>query len=100
MFVIANFVGAIATLLNLVLQFMLIVIFIRAIISWVNPDPYNPIVQTLHRLTEPVLSTIRSLLPFCYMGGIDLSPFIACLLIIFLQSFAVVSLHQLAATLR
>jgi len=55
MFVLANFIGAIATILNMVLTILIWLIIISAVISWVNPDPYNPIVQFLYRATEPIL---------------------------------------------
>ena len=57
------------------------VIIIRAVISWVSPDPYNPIVQILHRLTEPVLRPLRSLIPPHKLGGLDLSPLLAVVLL-------------------
>jgi YggT family protein len=57
------------------------VVIIRALLSWVNPDPYNPIVQILARLTEPVLRPIRKLVPPRALGGLDLSPLILILLI-------------------
>ena len=57
------------------------VVIIRALISWVGPDPYNPIVQILSRLTEPVLRPLRKLVPPERMGGLDLTPLILILLI-------------------
>jgi len=74
------------------------VIIIRALISWVNPDPWNPIVQFLHRATEPVLQPIRRLIPMSF--GLDISPVIAILGIYFLQIFLVQSLYQLANLFR
>jgi len=74
------------------------IIIIRAMITWVNPDPYNQIVIFLHRITEPVLRPIRSKLPFNSMG-IDFSPFIVVLIIIFLQYFLVQTIIQLAQRL-
>jgi len=74
------------------------IIIIRALIAWVNPDPYNQIVIFLHRITEPVLRPIRSKLPFNSMG-IDFSPFIVVLIIIFLQYFLVQTIIQLAQRL-
>jgi YggT family protein len=70
----------------------------RAVISWVNPDPYNPIVRFLHSVTEPVLYPIRRWLPI-NLGGIDFSPILVILAIIFLQSFLVQSLADLAHSL-
>lgn len=59
---------------------------IRAVLSWVNPDPYNPIVRILVKLTEPVLGPLRRLVPPHRMGGLDLSPMIAILLLVFLRN--------------
>jgi YggT family protein len=67
--------NALATVINLVFQIYFYIVIGRAIISWVNPDPYNPIVRFLHNATEPVLYRIRKLLPV-HFGGIDLSPII------------------------
>src|SRR3990172_1860619 len=99
MFIAANFIHAIATILDMALNLYLWIIIIRALISWVNPDPYNPIVRFLIAITEPVLSPIRRWIPF-YKIGIDLSPILVILAIIFLKSFLVVSLHQLADRLQ
>jgi len=70
----------------------------RAVLSWVNPDPYNPIVRFIYNLTEPVLGRIRRLLPL-QLGGIDFSPIIVFLAIIFLQQFVVASIDGLARAL-
>ena len=82
------FLGALATVLNLVLTLYMWVIIARAILSWVSPDPYNPIVRFIHSVTEPVLSQIRRRLPVSF-SGIDFSPIIVLLVIIFLQNFVV-----------
>ena len=75
-------------------------IIIRALISWVNPDPHNPIVQFLNKVTEPILYPIRKMMPFSFRIGIDISPLIAFLLIVFLKTFLVQSLFDLAAKMR
>ncbi len=98
MFVFANFIQAVTTLLDYVLSIYVWVIIIRALITWVNPDPNNPIVQILYRITEPVLWPLRRRLPD--MGGIDLSPIVVILVIFFLQSFLITSLYDLARALR
>jgi YggT family protein len=72
-------------------------ILVRAVISWVNPDPLNPIVQILERVTEPILAPIRRLLP---PMAIDISPIIAFLIVIFLRYFLVQTLYDLAFRLR
>ena len=96
MFVVSNFLIAIARLLDIGLSLYMYIIIVRAIISWVNPDPYNPIVRFLNSVTEPVLFRIRRRLPL-FFGGIDFSPIIVILAIIFIQSFVVQSLVQMAA---
>jgi YggT family protein len=88
----------IAKVLDIVLEIYMWVIIIRALISWVNPDPYNPIVQMLVRLTEPVLKPIRKLIP-PWKIGIDLAPLIAILIIIFLQYALIKNLYRIAQSL-
>lgn len=92
MFVVGNFLSAIATVLNTVLSIYMWVIIGSAILSWVNPDPYNPIVRFIRNITEPVLNEIRKRLPVSY-GGIDFSPIVVLLVIMFLQQFLVNSLY-------
>jgi YggT family protein len=99
MFVLSNLVLALARLLELVLWAYFWVIIARAVLSWVNPDPFNPIVRFLYRVTEPVLRPIRHRLPTLGMG-LDLSPMLVILAIYFLQQFLVESLRDLALSLR
>ena len=97
MFIIGNFLNAIAVILDYILTIYMWIIIIRALISWVNPDPYNPIVNLLYRLTDPVLYRIRRMLPVSFFSiGIDFSPVIVILIIYFLKIFLVASLKQLA----
>jgi YggT family protein len=98
MFVFGNFLNAVATLIDFILGAYMWIIIGRAIISWVNADPYNPIVRFLYEVTEPLLSRIRRFIPFSG-GGIDFSPMILILAIIFLRSFLVPTLHELARAL-
>jgi len=98
MFIIANFLLAIAKILNIALTLYLFIIIARAVISWVNPDPYNAIVRFLYPITEPVLYAIRKRLPLSF-GGFDFSPIIVILAIYFFQQFAVNSLIQIALQL-
>ncbi|MBI5137562.1 MAG: YggT family protein [Nitrospirae bacterium] len=95
MFVAGNLLSALATMLDMLLSLYMWIIIIRALISWVNPDPYNPLVQFLYKATEPVLGRVRSWLP---MGriGIDLSPLIVLFTIIFVQKALVSTLHEVA----
>ena len=97
MFMFGNFIKAIADLLNFVLSAYIWIIIARAVISWVNADPYNPVVRFLHQVTDPLLNRIRRFLPV--MGGFDLSPMVLILGVIFLQSFLVPTLRQIAAGL-
>ncbi|MCF8128668.1 MAG: YggT family protein [Deltaproteobacteria bacterium] len=95
MFVIANFLAAIAKILDIALTLYMWIIIARAVVSWVNPDPYNPIIRFLNAVTEPVLYQIRRRLPISF-GGIDFSPIIVILVIVFVQSFLVRSLAEMA----
>lgn len=98
MFILGNFLRALASLLNWALWAYMWILVARAVISWVSPDPYNPIVQFLVRSTEPVLRPVRRLLPL--PGGIDFSPLVVILGLVFLQQFLVPSLLQLAWRLQ
>lgn len=99
MFIVANFLLAIATVLNMILGIFLILVIVRALLSWVSPDPYNPIVRFLYSATEPLLYQVRRTLPTVF-GGIDLSPLIVIAALYFLQIFLVGSLQDLARVLR
>ena len=89
----------VAMLLHLALQVYIWILVARAIISWVSPDPFNPIVRFLHRVTEPVLRPVRNLLPLQGLG-LDLSPLIVLLAIYVLDMVLVESLREIAASLR
>jgi YggT family protein len=95
MFLAGNVLQGLATVADYVLWLYMWVIIARALISWVNPDPWNPIVQFLERATEPVLSPIRRRLG--WRLGVDVSPIIAILVIIFLQVAVVQSLKDVAS---
>jgi len=98
MFMLGNFLMAIAKLINFVLGAYIWVVIARAVITWVNADPYNPIVRFLGQITDPLLVRIRRVVPI--MGGLDLSPMILILIIVFLQSFLVPTLQQIALGLQ
>ena len=98
MFVAGNALQGLAKVLEMMLTLYMWIIIARALISWVNPDPWNPIVQFLERATEPVLAPIRRRLG--WQMGIDLSPILAILLIVFLQYAVVASLYEVAAQLH
>jgi len=94
MFVAGNALSGVAIILDYVLTLYMWVIIARALISWVNPDPWNPIVQFLNRATEPVLAPIRRMIGLRI--GMDVSPIIVILIIIFLQKAVVQSLEEFA----
>jgi YggT family protein len=98
MYVFGYFLMALAKVLDYVLFFYMLIIIARAVLSWVNPDPYNPIVRFIYGVTEPVIYQVRSRIPSSF-GGIDFSPVIVILIIYFLQIFVVQSLLRFSHTL-
>ncbi|MCX5718272.1 MAG: YggT family protein [Nitrospirae bacterium] len=94
MFIIGDLIIAVAKILDIVLGIYMWIVIIAAVISWVNPDPYNPIVRFLHAVTEPAFRPIRRLLGY-RLGLIDISPLIVILVIIFTQLFLIKSLIKL-----
>ncbi|MEK6716135.1 MAG: hypothetical protein A3G35_18805 [candidate division NC10 bacterium RIFCSPLOWO2_12_FULL_66_18] len=99
MFIAGNFLDAVARVLDIALTAYYWIIIVRALVSWVNPDPRNPLVQFLQRATEPVLAPIRRWLP-TWRWGIDFSPLVAILAVIFVQQFLVRSIGELAWRMR
>ena len=99
MFVLGNFLNATAVVLGYFIEIYSWLIVIRALLSWVNPDPYNPIVQFIDRGTEPALAPFRKLVP-PYRLGIDLSPILALAFLVFLRVFLVQTLVGIAARLQ
>ena len=98
MFVLSNFLVATAVVVNAVLNIYWWIIIASAVLSWVNPDPYNPIVRFLRSATEPVMYRVRRVLPLAF-GGVDFTPIVVLLAITFLQVFLVKTLYQLAASI-
>jgi len=96
MFIVSNFLQALALILNTVLTLYFWIVIISAVLTWVNPDPYNPIVRFINTLTEPVFDRVRRWLPFTIIGGIDLSPIVVLLVIQFLKIFLVQTVSQMA----
>jgi len=94
MIYVGYFIQALAGVLDMVLFLAMIVVIARAVLSWVSPDPYNPIVRMINQLSEPLLFPIRRRVP--YLGGIDFSPIILLMAIFFFQNFLVQSLNHLA----
>ena len=99
MFILSNFLTAIAEILSMIFNALELVIVVRVILSWANADPFNGFVRVIGSITEPLLSPFRKLLPPWRMGGWDLSPFFAMLALIFLQKFLVSTLYGIASRL-
>jgi YggT family protein len=95
MFVVGRLLSAFAGVTDIVLQLLLVVVLINALLSWVRPDPDNPIVMFLDRVSDAVCGPVRRLFP-TVIGGFDFAPFIVMLVIYFLREFAVGSLRDLA----
>lgn len=98
MFIIANLLNAFAIVIHWVLNIYMWVLFIRILLSWVNPDPYNPIVIFLKQVTDPVLNRVREKMP--HTGMVDLSPIVVFLAIMFLDAFVVQTLQEIAFKLK
>ena len=99
MFVLGNFIQALAQVLGFIIDAFWWLVVIRALLSWVNPDPYNPIVQFIEKTTEPILQPLRQLIPV-YKVGIDISPILAILILYFLKSFLVQTLIGISLRLQ
>jgi YggT family protein len=95
MFVIGNLLHAVAVVLGVIFDALLIIVLVNALLSWVRPDPGNPIVQFLDRVSDLVCNPIRRLFPTA-VSGIDFAPFIAMLAIWFLKLFLVGTLNDLS----
>ena len=100
MFVLSNFITAVAHVADVLLTIVYWLVIIRALISWVNPDPGNPIVQFLYKTTDPILEPIRRRMPLNFRFGIDISPVIVILLVIFLRTFLIKSLFDFSIWLK
>jgi YggT family protein len=99
MFILRNLIEASIPIINLILTAVYWLVIIRALLSWVNPDPYNPIVQFLYKVTEPLLAPFRRIIPM-HSIGIDVSPIFVILAILFLQKFLIPTLYDLASFIR
>ncbi|KAF5083216.1 MULTISPECIES: YggT family protein [Desulfovibrio] len=100
MIVVANTMSAIALVLGSLLSLYFWIVIIAAVLTWVRPDPYNPIVRTLRALTEPVFYRVRKWLPFTYSSGMDFSPVVVLLAIELFNRIVITSLAQYAMTLH
>ena len=95
MIVLSNFLMAVGMVLNTILNIYFWIVIASAVLTWVNPDPYNPIVRFLRNATEPVYYRVRRILPLNF-GGMDFTPIVVLLAIQFLQVFLVNTLYQVA----
>ena len=100
MFILGNLLYALARIIGPLVTLYSLVVFVRIILSWVNPDPYNPIVRVVSNITDPVFYYIRKWLPFTRLGPIDFAPFALLLALQFLNSFVTRSLLDIAVRLR
>lgn len=94
MFVLVNILEAIVFVIHQLLDVYSFIVIIVCLISWVNPDPYNPIVRILRNLTEPLLWRIRKYLPFTYVRGLDFSPIVLLIGIQLVKIIIVKSIGQ------
>jgi len=97
MYLLGYFLQALGGLIHVLLTTVMIVIVARAVLSWVSPDPYNPVVRIITQFSEPLLFPVRRRLP--YIGGMDLSPMVVILAAVFLDNFVVPSLYRMARSL-
>jgi len=97
MFILGYFLQALAMLLHFVFVAAMFVVVARAVLSWVSPDPYNPVVRLVIQMSEPLLYPVRRHVP--YVGGMDVSPMIVVLVAVFLDNFLVPSLQRIAISL-
>src|SRR3989338_7406623 len=100
MFIFGNLIEAVAVILDRVLQVYNFVVLVAVLVSWVSPDPFNPIIKFLRSATEPVFEWVRRHLPFTVVGMMDLSPILVFFFIWFARMFLVNSLIDIAARLR
>jgi len=99
MLIFANLLLTVAEIVNLLLNVYYWIVIVAALISWVNPDPYNPVVRFLHTVTEPVFRPIRRLIGY-RLGPIDISPIVVILAILFIQKFLVRSVIEIAYKIK
>ncbi|MDR1659626.1 MAG: YggT family protein, partial [Desulfovibrio sp.] len=92
MSVVSNALSSVATVLGSLLNIYFWIVIVSAVLSWVKPDPYNPVVRALRLLTEPVFYRVRKWLPFTYMGGLDFSPLVVLLAIELVNSIVITSM--------
>ncbi|MDX8406006.1 MAG: YggT family protein [Mariprofundus sp.] len=97
MYILGYFLQALSGMIHMVLMAAIIVVIARAVLSWVSPDPYNPVVRIINQMSEPLLFPVRRRVP--YFSGIDFSPMVVLLVLMFFDNFLVPSLDRLAISL-
>jgi YggT family protein len=93
MIILANVLGGIGTVLDMLLGMVIFLVIARAVISWVNPDPFNPVVRFLNSSTDPLLKPLRRYIPLIG-GAIDITPIVLLLVLYFLKAAVVNTLHD------
>ncbi len=99
MFVAGDFLIAVASIIDKLLSAYMLIVVVRALLSWVRPDPYNPIVRFLNHLVDPITYRISRIIP-TRIGMMDISPLILIALIWFVQSFLVRLIIDVGSRLR
>ena len=99
MFVIQNVLMAVVSVLSTLLNLYFWIVIVAAVITWVRPDPYNPIVRALRMMTEPAFYYVRKWMPFTYRAGLDFSPVVVLLAIQLVHQIVVRCLAQYAASI-
>lgn len=100
MILFSNALAAVASLIGFALKLYFWVVLLSAVLSWVRPDPYNPVVRVIRQLTEPVFFRVRKLLPFTYTSGIDFSPIIVLAAIELIDSVVIKTMLQYSASMH
>jgi len=98
-FIFGHLFGALAHILHIAITLFIWLVVARAVLSWVSPDPYNPIVRFINNATEPVMRPVRRRLPL-YASGVDFTPLLVILALVFLDRFLVPVFSDLAFRLR
>ncbi len=97
MFIVSELIQSLALLVSLIFNILYFLLVIRIILSWVNPDPYNEIVQVIYKVSDPILAPFRRL-PL-QAGGVDLSPIVAFLVLSVLRNFIVNVLYRVSGSI-
>lgn len=95
--VLSTLIDAIAQILSMIINIYVWIVIISAFVSWFRVDPYNPIVQILYKLTEPVYAMLRRFVPTT-ITNVDIAPIIVILVLKFIDLFLVRLLFQLSSS--